>query len=357
MSGLGPPVRRRCKAFNGGEVHLCSLTHPAWDAFVATHPEGTFAHRLGFGRVIADVFGYEPHYLAFSVGHEIRGVLPLFLVPSGLWRRSLVSLPCSDWGGVLTIDGEAEVALLEAARELADEVGAHWIELRSRRPLLAGPTASLEKVNVRLSLTTVEEMWRGLSATTRRNVRQAERRGVRFEVGGPDVLDDFYKVWATNMRDLGTPVYPRSFFTRLLQEFPEDAGVFLVRDNGRAIGGAVFTISHGEMTVPFASSLRSEFGKRPNNLLYWGAIQEACKRGLTWFSFGQSSRGSGTYRFKMGWGAVEEQLYKRLVPTRASGSPPSPTSPAYRIARAIWSYLPLPIANWLGPALAKRFVY
>lgn len=337
-------------------VVSCALTDAAWDAFVMTQPAGTYAHRLGFGRVLAEVLQYKPHYLALRRGGEIQGVLPLFLVPRGLRGRALVSLPCSDWGGVVCRDEESEVILLKAAVQLAQEVRADFLEIRSRHHLPVGPPADLVKVNLRLRLATPSEIWCRMRAETRNQVRKAERGGLRFEVRGAEAIPEFFKVWSTNMRDLGTPAYPKYFFGRLLAELTGDSGVFLVRHGSRAIGGGIFTVSHGEMTVPFASSLRSEFHRCPNNLLYWGAIQEACKRGLTRFSFGRSSRGSGTYWFKKAWGAEEEQLYNQVVAITGHGRPPDPSALFFRLAIMVWKRIPVPVANILGPLLARRFV-
>jgi len=64
----------------------------------------------------------------------------------------------------------------------------------------------------------------------------------------------------------------------------------------------------------------------------------------------------GTYRFKLGWGAVERPLaWRRLSPTgdsltaKAAGD-----SALLQRLSAIWSRLPLPLTTRLGPRLRRR---
>ena len=46
--------------------------------------------------------------------------------------------------------------------------------------------------------------------------RRPSKDGYLAREGGVELLPQFYRVYATNMRDLGTPVYPRSFFAAVL---------------------------------------------------------------------------------------------------------------------------------------------
>lgn len=47
-------------------------------------------------------------------------------------------------------------------------------------------------------------------------------------VGHLELLDGFYAVYARNMRDLGTPVYGKSFFGNILEVFPDSTNIFAV---------------------------------------------------------------------------------------------------------------------------------
>src|SRR5262249_44941371 len=106
-----------------------------WDAFVGWHPEGTFFHLSGWGRVVRETFGHEQHYLVAEEGRRWVGVLPLFLVRMFQVRRpylgrNLVSVPYAVYGGVLADSPAAQEALLARAGELARERDAGFVAMR-----------------------------------------------------------------------------------------------------------------------------------------------------------------------------------------------------------------------------------
>jgi FemAB-related protein (PEP-CTERM system-associated) len=198
-------------------------------------------------------------------------------------------------------------------------------------------------------------MWEAFSAKVRNQVRKAEREGLTGEVGGEERLSDFYRVFARNMRDIGVPVWGESFFRAILRSMGSGARLLVVRFRGRPIGGALLLLHGATATVPSASSLRKHFALCPNHMLYWTALQEAYASGARLFDFGRSTRGSGTHHFKSQWGATERPCYWHYALLRTGGIPEKSTeSPSLRWAVEAWKRLPVPVANRLGPVLARR---
>src|ERR1044071_7754591 len=101
-----------------------------WDRFVTDHNAGTFFHQWKWRTVIQQVFGYEPYYLWIEDGVQIVGLLPLFLVRSALFGKSLVGMPLGVYGGAIATSDEAEKLLLERAVEIARQTRAKYCELR-----------------------------------------------------------------------------------------------------------------------------------------------------------------------------------------------------------------------------------
>src|SRR5205085_6995396 len=86
------------------------------------------------------------------------------------------------------------------------------------------------KVTMALALEpTVDAMWQALDRKVRNQVRKAQKSDLTTVVGGLELLDEFYGVFAQNMRDLGTPVYSRRLFAEVLSTFPDDARLHIVR--------------------------------------------------------------------------------------------------------------------------------
>src|SRR5690606_26478586 len=133
--------------------------------------------------------------------------------------------------------------------------------------------------------------------------RRPQKVGATARTGGIELLDDFYRVFATNMRDLGTPVYARRFFAAVMERFAGEARIFVVDLGGRPVAASLTLTHRGTMEVPWASSLREANKDGVNMLLYWAMLQAAVEQQCARFDFGRSTADSGTYRFKLQWGA------------------------------------------------------
>jgi FemAB-related protein (PEP-CTERM system-associated) len=324
-----------------------------WNAFVASQG-GNLGHRYEWKEVIESAYGHPTHHLVCTDGDRWAGVLPLVHLKGLLTGNRLVSMPFLDQAGVLAVSAEAAAALQEAAVKLAVQVSAKGIDLRAPAPEGAGPA---ERSTLVLELPeSPDALWKSFSPKVRNQVRKSEKEGLRTEPAGPGRLDDFYHVFAVNMRDLGSPVHSRRFMEAVFEAFAADATLYLTSDEGgRVVGGAVAIASGGMVTVPWASSLREAFFACPNHSLYWKILSDACERRFEAFDFGRSHEGSGTYRFKTQWGAEPEPLL--WTSFDASGKPESrgaiKPSEHQLITRA-WSVLPLWLANALGPVIRRR---
>ncbi len=153
-----------------------------------------------------------------------------------------------------------------------------------------------------------EQQWSALDRKIRNQVRKAEKSELRVTQGGVELVEPFYDVFAHNMRDLGTPVYPRRWFQQILATFPDNARVFCVwlvtsRLPRRTCSGTA-TRWRSRRPRRCAASTRCA----PNTLLYWEMLKFAAGRGVRNFDFGRSTPGAGTYDFKRQWGAQPHEL-------------------------------------------------
>jgi FemAB-related protein (PEP-CTERM system-associated) len=328
-----------------------------WNAFVRSHPDGTFFHQYEWLQVVREVYGGTPYYLAAYDDGRLVGVLPLMLRRVLGAGRILISVPFADEGGICANSSEAEQALLEAARVLGTNARAAYVELRQVDHALPGDfPCDLSRVTlVRALPATAEELWHSLDRKVRNQVRKAERAGLSVRHGGDDLLRGFYEVYARNTRDLGSPMHSLRFFTGVAYQFPSYVRVVTVALEKQVVGGALAAVHGITFTVPWAASLRAHFARCPNNLLYWRLLELAVEAGCRWFDFGRSGRDSGTYRFKKQWGSTERQLHYQFLPTlgrpavheRREGL-------AYRAFARLWPHVPMPIARAVGPRIFAR---
>ena len=326
-----------------------------WQSFVESRPESCNYHRWGWKAVLENSFGWPTYYLRAEEQGRTRGVLPLVWQRSRLFGSFLTSLPFFNAGGILADGPESQQALLEEAITLAQRLGAKHLELRQRHDLgLALPTRT-NKVGVwRAVEADSERMWKALPPKVRTDVRKAMKNDLAAEVGGEERLEDFYRVFVLNMRDLGTPVYSRSFFAEIFKAFPTETYINVVRLREEVIA-ASFLVGHRDtLEVPWSSSLRAYLPLQPNMLLYWRNLCVAGEKGYRIFDFGRSSVDSGTHRFKMQWGAEERLLPWGYWLRDGSELPQlNPENPRYRLAIRVWRKLPVAVTRWVGPRIVR----
>lgn len=330
-----------------------------WNAYVARAEGATLAHASEWLQVCREAYGLDGAGLIARAGDgRVVGVLPLVRTPRLRGGHELVSMPYLDTGGVLADAPEIEHALVSAALARAREQGAKAIELRPISPMRSvAAGAFAERVDLHLALAGDEEtQWRALPATVRNQCRKAERSGLALLAGDSDPIAAFYEPFCTNMRDLGSPVHAERFFRAMARAFGDRMRTIVTTDGARSIGGLVALDFAGVVTVPWASTLRSERARCPNNQIYWEAIRWAIARGARELDFGRSPVGSGTHRFKRGWGALERPLAWLRLDLDGRPEPPSSPkeSPLLRRLSTLWERLPVPFTRWLGPHLRRR---
>lgn len=330
---------------------------PDWDAFAGSHPDASTYHQYRWRDVVARAFGVESWYLmARDSAGAVGGILPLVQLKSLLFGNFLVSLPYFNYGGVLAASPGADAALLHAASRLAADLRVSHVELRETAPRPADWPVRTDKVAMVLGLAAdADTQFAALGAKLRSQVRRPEREGASVKAGHLELLPDFYRVFARNMRDLGTPVYGVGFFRVMLEMLADDAEVVVVYVGGVAAAAGFLVHSRGVTEIPWASSLREWNRIGVNMLLYWSVLQQAIARGARQFDFGRSTVDAGTYRFKAQWGAQPRPLYWHYwLPPGGQLPGLNPANPRYALAIRAWQRLPVAIANRLGPPIVRR---
>lgn len=332
-----------------------------WDAFVRNSPGGTFCHLSGWLRVVARVWGYPLQALLAERGGQIVGVLPLALVQSCWFGARLISTPNAVYGGVLTDEAAANAALLTAARQLAYERSVDFLELRDvSSHNFSAQGVELHQQDLYVTFTHAleadpEALLRSFPRDIRRMIRQGEKHGLTSEIGGLELLDEFYDVYAASVRNLGTPVFPKRLFAEFLREFPDASDILVVRQ-GRQTAGAVLSFYFRDTVLPYYGGAYPAFYRAGvSNFMYWELMRRAAARGFTRFDFGRSKRGTGACEFKRGWRMTEQPLPYKFLLVRAQSMPElNPLNPKFKLFIATWKRLPLSLTKWIGPQIVKH---
>lgn len=328
---------------------------PRWEAYVASREDATFFHRFPWSRVLDRAFGHRPHFLLVEREGEVAGVLPLAEVRSRLFGHSLASLPFCVYGGVVADDPAAASALRDAAARLAQSLGVDCLELRNRESSGAGwPTKDLY-YTFRKSISADNDVnLKAIPNRQRAMIRKAIQHGLSSEEDSG--TRRLYRVYAESVRNLGTPVFSRRYLDILCEEFAENCRVLMIRDGDEDVAGVMSFYFRDEVLPYYGGSVaRAREIRGCNHFLYWELLRRSADEGLGVFDFGRSKRDTGPFDFKKHWGFEPRPLPYEYFLVKAGEVPNvSPSNPKYRLLVNAWQRLPLPVANLLGPPLARH---
>lgn len=347
---------------NNGEVSISMLetgnqeAQLAWNQYVEGNPAASIYHRAEWRALIRRTFGHEGHYFqARNASGNIMGVLPLIRLRSRLFGDFLVSMPYFNYGGAVADSPAIEQRLMDTANTHAASLGVSHIEYRDDIPRKGLPVRT-DKVNMILPLPREEDaLWQSFTPKLRAQIRRPQRENPQVLFGHSELLEDFYHVFARNMRDLGTPVYGQSLFRNILQSFPEQSRIVVIRLSKRPVAAA-FLIGQGNtLEIPWASTVREVNKLSMNMLMYWEILRFAINNNYGYFDFGRSSNATGTFRFKQQWGAKPKPLYWHYWLANDNDMPSlNPNNPKFALMIAAWKWLPIPLTKWIGPMIVKN---
>ncbi|TWU01289.1 FemAB family XrtA/PEP-CTERM system-associated protein [Stieleria varia] len=314
------------------------------------------AHHPAWAPAICRGLSHTGFVITVRDASDVVGVLTVVLVKGPIFGRFLVSLPYINTGGVWARDEQVASLLVDRACDLADKLDVKYLELRHEVPV-EHPRLNFrktEKVHMRLPLpATDEELDASFKSKLRSQVRKADQFDHSVAWGGKELLNEFYHVFAINMRDLGTPVFSRRLFASVLDGFEGDAELCVVRGDGQPQAAALLVHAGGVTEVPSASCLRSQNHTGANMWMYRHLLRRAIERGSTQFDFGRSSVGSGTYKFKAQWGAEPDPAVWQYYVRKGSVEAMRPDNAGNQRLIKIWQKLPVWLTRLMGPTIVR----
>ena len=320
------------------------------DGFVRAQPDATPFHLTGWSRAVETGCRQRARYLvAERASGDVVGVLPLTEMRSPLFGKALASTGFGVGGGVL---GGAVEALASGACALAEKLGIASVELRGG----AGPAGwagddATYRGFVRPLADSDEAELAAIPRKQRAEVRRAIGNDLKVVTGSARAdLAMHYQVYAESVRNLGTPVFPAALFRAAIDQL--DADVLTVRHAGMPVASVLSLYFNGTVHPYWGGGTAAARGLRANDAMYFALMRHARQRGCTRFDFGRSKTGTGAAAFKKNWGFTPEPLRywsKSDGPARAI----NPLNPKYALMVRTWQRLPLPLANLIGPVIAR----
>ncbi len=330
-----------------------------WDEYVSRSKHAIVFHLAGWKEVMKVSFGLTPRYIFAADLDRITGVLPLFYVKNSISGDYYTSMP----GAMCADDEETARALVGHATGLVKASNSKYLILRDSHQKwdLPGLARSDDHCYLTTRLSSdLELVWSQINREERRLIRNAIAEGVEVETK-PENITEFYPVYLKAMRERGTPPFGVEFFRQAWEQYPENFTLQTVRYENQILAGGF--VAHFKDTVycTWAGVLKRYYEYRPSHLLFWNAMKFGSKNGYQFVDFGRSQCGSGSYKFKLNFGAQPQSLYQyyflngNLLPPAVGNGWANDAK--YRQFVRIWRRLPLSVVDFLGPKLRKRMPF
>ena len=354
-------------------VEVNSRTDPRWEAFVNTHPNSLIYHHPAWLQVLEEAYGYKPVNLACEDPNgQFRGILPLYYMRGLLTGRRFSSLPRTPLAGPLACDNLATAVLVcEAVARTRSEPGAQF-QLKMMSNALDGLVDGVVSVPWRetyvLELPERPELIRiGNSRNHARikwAVNKATRLGVEIHAAETEhELRAWYKLYLDTMRWVAVPPRPYRFFEVAWERLQPRGLMRLLLANhyeggrSRLLAGSLLLMFGRTVFYAFTGWRREDLALRPNDVIQWRAIQDACAEGYCYYDFGEVTRDNqGLAEFKSKWGAEAQWIYRYYYPAPRELEISILDSPSRtrQLMSAAWRRLPIK-ATVLLSDLAHRY--
>ncbi|MFD3932374.1 lipid II:glycine glycyltransferase FemX [Streptomyces sp. NPDC058614] len=159
----------------------------------------------------------------------------------------------------------------------------------------------------------LEEIHQGLNQQWRRNIKKAEKAGVKVVRGGYDDLPAFYELYAeTAGRDRFIPrplPYFQRMWTALTAEDPDRMRLYLAHHDGDILAAATMLTVGGHVWYSYGASTSRKREVQPNNAIQWRMMSDAHELGASVYDFrgitdtlDETNHLLGLLRFKVGAG-------------------------------------------------------
>lgn len=287
--------------------------------YVSADPDAAIYHHPAWLRSLRAAYGINPKAFCSIEDEKIRTGFPFVLSKPGGRGTSAVSI--SGTGSGLSVVGNGDVnELLEHFAAYLKTNSVTRAELRDNlfsKDFNRQFMGYSHHLNLEPDVETVKRLFR--TTAIERNIRKAEREGLEYRTCSDyRAVEQFYALNLETKRKLGLFCQPMRFFKAYWEEIIQTGMGFAVivgREN-RIMSAGLFGGFHKTLSYIFGASSPSFLRLRPNNLMLWGAIQEAKRQGYGIFHMGRTEAGNeGLRAFKLNWGCNEAPLYFSYYPS------------------------------------------
>ncbi|HLH60444.1 MAG TPA: GNAT family N-acetyltransferase [Ktedonobacteraceae bacterium] len=330
-------------------IDIDPQTDARWEELMRNTPASWVYYAPAWLGVLQEVYGYKPAHLACEdETSRLVAILPLFYQHG--WRSGRIIK--SAFTGPLTSSDAPHLALLQAA--VARTRTRSLVKLHLKLPsnaldgLVEGMVGRLAYSTYMLALPEQAGSLR-LDPTIKRAINKAIRSGVEVREAETEAeLRAWYELYLQTMRKFAALPNPYRYYRVAWQRLRSKGMLRLLlaehveAGHRRLIAGFLYLLWGATISYACAGWREEEQALRPNDLLHWRAMQDACAAGIRWYDFGDVEPGNnGLARYKAKWGAVPTPVYDYSYPPApqdASDMPALVSDRAPQLMQLAWRY-------------------
>jgi hypothetical protein len=289
------------------------LNFPDWDQLLIKAEDYSFFHSSAWAEVLHQTYGYTPHYFTIVEDGMLLALFPIMEVKSFLTGKRGVSLPFSDYCEPIISNGISSQEMLDFIKGYGKERGWKCVEFRGAQNFLDKEIPSESYFGHTLDITKdIHKIFSGFRESTRRNIRKAEREGVKVGIfNSSDSVREFFRLNCITRKHHGLPPQPYSFFKKIYENIISKylGFVALASHKKKIIAGAVYFHCGEKAFYKYGASDKRFQHLRANNLVMWEAIKWYAQNGYKSLCFGRTEPDNmGLRQYKAGWGTDEKTI-------------------------------------------------
>lgn len=329
---------------------------PNWNELLSNTAGASFFHTSNWARVLSETYNYVPLYFSEIQDNRLSTLIPLMEVKSLLTGKRGVSLPFTDNCPVISDD-------ISSLKKKFDEITGYgkkkqwrYIEFRDQSIGRMEKQHSSSFYSHYLSLGPDEKIIAGFRDSTRRNIKKAEKQGVRVTISDSiNSLKSFYNLNRITRKEHGLPPQPYEFFHNLHRHILSQKKGFVVSAayKGRDIASAIFFYFMDNAIYKYGASDKNFQHLRANNLVMWEAIKWFCKNHFKGLDLGRTEpENKGLLQFKRGWGTIEGMIYYYKYDLKQDSFIEEDSK--FRTSYPVFKKMPLPFLGLVGKLLYRH---
>ena len=324
-------------------------------------------HTKEWKSLVEESFNHTAYYLSALSDGRLLDVLPFFLIKKTGLGAKLISTPYeSCHGAFLSMDKDVHRNLIERAIDYGKNTKVKYVEIRSKNPVDILKEYNFEEfspfITTEISLKTVDQNWNSLSAKHRRNVRNAQKKGVRVKsASNISDMETFYKILRHHYKSIGVPFFNNKFFCKIWQKLIEnDRGSLLITEFENKIIGGHLLLHSGDTLISKYSAHRTDGKYKSVYASYasnWSAIEFGIQNNYKQFNMGiTGSSNVGLIHFKSSFGGENNPVFFYYFAINGRVPNLAKYYDEYSSIKKIWSFLPTFFTTFLGQKINEWII-